>query len=112
MQMTSPFLNTMKISGRLSLVISLVFFAGTVISAYLLFTLPHNLIIRGGLPSLELAWPVLTNLFVSVGLTFISGLAAIHTAIESRKETVIYIEKKKEDQEATAQGEEAMVGGL
>ena len=110
--MTSPFLNTLKTSGKLSLVISLVFFAGTMISAYFLLTLPHNLIIRGGLPSLELAWPVLINLFVSVGLTFISGLAAIHTAMESRKETVVYIEKKKEDQEATVQGGEAMAGGL
>jgi methyl-accepting chemotaxis protein len=110
--MTSPFLNTLKPSGKLSLVISLVFFAGTMISAYLLFTLPHNLIMRGGLPSLELAWPVLTNLFVSVGLTFILGLAAIHTAMESRKGAVVYLEKKKEDQATVVQGGEDMAGGL
>jgi methyl-accepting chemotaxis protein len=110
--MTSRFLNTLKNSARLSLLVSLVFFASMLASAYLLFTLPHNLVMKGGLPTLELAWPVLINLFVSVGLTFILGIAAISTAMQSGKETVVYVEKKKEDQATAAQGDESVVGGL
>src|SRR6185295_9704282 len=110
--MTSSFLNTLKASGKLSLVMSIVFLAAMMISAYFLFTLPHNLILRGGLPSLELAWPVLINLFVSVGLTFILGLAAINVAMESRKETVVYLEKRKVDQASAGQTEEGTFGEL
>jgi methyl-accepting chemotaxis protein len=102
----------LKNSGRLSLLVSLVFFASMLASVYLLFTLPHNLVMEGGLPTLELAWPVLINLFVSVGLTFILGIAAVHTALQSGNETVVYVEKKKEDQATAVQGDERVGGGL
>ncbi len=108
--MTSSFLNSLKKSGTLSRVVSLVFFASMLFSAYLLFTLPHNLVMKGGLPTLELAWPVLITLFVSVGLTFILGIAAVNNAMQSGKETVVYLEKKKEDQVTVGKSDDGVAG--
>src|SRR5260221_4292744 len=108
--MASPFLNSLKKSGTLSLVVSMVFFASMLFSDYLLFTLPHNLVMKGGLPTLELAWPVLINLFVSVGLTFILGIAAVNNAMQSGKETVVYLEKKKEDQVTAGKSDDGVAG--
>ncbi|HMI68275.1 MAG TPA: GAF domain-containing protein [Cyclobacteriaceae bacterium] len=110
--MSSPFLNSLKKSGTLSLVVSMVFFASMLFSAYLLFTLPHNLVMKGGLPTLELAWPVLINLFVSVGLTFILGIAAVNNAMQSGKETVVYLEKKKEDHVTAGKSDDGVAGEL
>src|SRR5258708_12143044 len=110
--MTSSFLNSLKKSGTLSRVVSLVFFASMLFSAYLLFTLPHNLVMKGGLPTLELAWPVLITLFVSVGLTFILGIAAVNNAMQSGKETVVYLEKKKEDQLTAGKSDNGVAGAL
>ncbi len=110
--MISKFLKTLKNSGRLSLLVSLVFFASMLISAYLLFTLPHNLILKGGLPTLELARPVLNAVFISVGLTFILGIAAVSVTMQYRKETVVYLEKKRDDQATAEQREDGGAGGL
>jgi len=108
--MTSKFLNTLKKSGKLSLASSTAFFGSILLSAYLLFTLPHTLIMKGGLSSLELAWPVLNSLFVSVGLTFILGIAAVNIVMRTRKEKVVYLEKK-EDQATLQQTEEGASDG-
>ncbi len=103
--MSLRFLRVLKDSGKLSLAVTVVFFAGMLYSAYLLFTLPHNLTIRGGLQTLELTWPVLINLFIAIGLTFLAGIAAINIIVQTRKETVVYLEKRVDDQ--AAQHEEA-----
>lgn len=103
--------SALKNTGKLSLGLILMFFVGVLISAYTLFTLPHQLVIKGGLPSLELAWPVLITLFVSVGTTFVLAFAAIQALIRTRKETIVYIEKKT-DEQSTAATREEIVGGL
>ena len=97
----------LKQSGKFSLPVTLVFVAGMLISTYLLVTLPHQLTINGGLPSLVLAWPVLIKVFVSVGLTFLAGIVSLNATIQSRKEIVVYVEKKQDEIAAAAKAEEA-----
>jgi methyl-accepting chemotaxis protein len=109
--MITKFLNALKQSGKLSLLFALIFIVGILISAYHLFTLPHNLILKGGLPTLELAWPLLIRLFIVIGLTFIAGIAAVNIALQSRQSIVVYVDRKKEDSTSAAQREEGS-GGL
>lgn len=110
--MITKITNAIKDSGRMSLTLSLLFVAGILVSAYLLFTLPHNLVLRGGVPVPDLAWPVLTGPFVSIGLTFILAAAALLSTIRHRTEVVVYVEKKKDESRQTAEeaaAEEASV---
>ncbi len=110
--MITQFSNALKDSGKLSLTATVIFFGGMLISTYLLFTLPHNLTMEGGLPTLAMAWPVLINLFIAIGLTFITGIATIHITLQARKEIVVYLEKKNEDATLAAQREEETTGEL
>jgi GAF domain len=94
--MNASFINSLKNSSRLSMMVTVVFFVGVLVSVFLLSTLPHALVINGGLPTLELAWPILVRLFVAIGLTFLAGIAALNFSLQSKKETVVYLEKKNE----------------
>jgi transcriptional regulator with GAF, ATPase, and Fis domain len=106
--MITTFQNAVKNSGKLSLAMTVVFSTGILISTYFLFTLPHDLTMKGGLSTLALTWPVLINLFVIIGLTFIAGIATVQITIQSRKETVVYLEKKNDGRESKAQEQESL----
>ncbi len=104
--MTSNILTALKSSGRLSMVAIIGFFISMLVSIYLLSTLPYALVMKGGLSTLDLAWPVLIRLFISVGLTFILGVIGFNVVLQSRREVIVYLDRKRTDASATAGTEE------
>jgi methyl-accepting chemotaxis protein len=59
------------------------------------FRLPHDLLYFGNVPNVSLATTVFLKLAIAVLVTFLLGLAALASVIQVRRETVVYIEKKK-----------------
>src|SRR6187402_1569833 len=95
--MTERITQSFKDQARLGKIISVFFFAGIIISAFVLFMLPHNLVYKGQVANVDGAWPVFTQLFIVVSATFLIGLAAILFALLSKKETIVYLEKRRNE---------------
>jgi len=85
-------------------------------SAYLLFTLPHNLVMKGGLPTLELGLGRYSLIyFVSVGLTFILGIAAVNNAMQSGRENGCFTSRRKKRRSGNGRGkksDDGVAGGV
>ncbi|NOS55333.1 MAG: GAF domain-containing protein [Cyclobacteriaceae bacterium] len=89
-------LQTLKDPSKLSLLLSALFYVGLVSSAYVLVTLPHDLVFKGGMISTGLATLVYTKLFITLIITFGLGIFAINTTNKAKKEIVVFKEKKNE----------------
>jgi transcriptional regulator with GAF, ATPase, and Fis domain len=76
-----------KDSYKLSLLIAVIFFASILASGYLLFMLPHNLMLADGYQH------VFTQVYLVVAITFLTGGIAIYLALKSQREIVVYREK-------------------
>jgi|GEM_PF-508163 len=70
------------------------FFGCAILTTYFLFTLPHDLVYQGGMIDSDRATPVYARLFSIVGLAFVACYAAIHFTRKSKKEIVVYLDKK------------------
>ncbi|MCX8491666.1 MAG: GAF domain-containing protein [Cyclobacteriaceae bacterium] len=92
-------LQTLKDPSKLSLLLSALFYVGLVSSAYVLVTLPHDLVFKGGMISNGLATLVYTKLFFTLIVTFGLGIFAINTSNKAKKEIVVFKEKKIETSE-------------
>ncbi|MBA4146198.1 MAG: hypothetical protein DI538_09260 [Azospira oryzae] len=101
--MTQRITQLFKDQARLGKVISVFFFAGIVVSAFVLFMLPHNLVYKGQVASVDGAWPVFIQLFAVIFITFLIGLGAVLFALLTKKETIVYLEKRKTEN-ATTEG--------
>ncbi len=101
--MTERITQSFKDHTRLGMIISVFFFAGIVISAFVLFMLPHNLVYKGQVASVDGAWPVFIQLFAVIFVTFLIGLVAITFALLSKKETIVYLEKRR-NESSSAEG--------
>jgi len=97
-------LQTLKDPGKLSLLLSALFYVGLVSSAFVLVTLPHDLVTKGGMTSNGLETLVYTKLFITLVVTFGLGIFAINTTHKAKKEIVVFKEKKTETS-ATSKGE-------
>jgi len=95
--MTERITHFFKDQARLGRFISIFFFAGIVISAFVLFMLPHNLVYKGQVANIDGAWPVFVQLFVVMTVTFAIGIGAITYVLISKKETIVYLEKKRNE---------------
>jgi len=95
-------LQTLKDPNKLSLLLGALFFVGVITSAYVLFTLPHDLIFKGGMASQGLATTVYSKVFAIVLLTFVIGTFAITTSLRAKKEIIVFKEKKSESELVTA----------
>src|SRR5258707_14035628 len=73
-----------------------VFFVMALLSAYFLSTLPNDLIYQGGMIDSGRATGVYVKLFIMIGLAFAFCYAAIHYLQISKKETIVYLDKKTE----------------
>lgn len=104
-------LQTLKDPGKLSLLLSALFYVGLVSSAYVLVTLPHDLVFKGGMISTGLATLVYTKLFITLIVTFGLGVFAINTTSKAKKEIVVFKEKKTETS-ATSSGDTAEQSSL
>jgi methyl-accepting chemotaxis protein len=99
-------LRTLKDPGKLSLLLSALFYVGVASSAYVLVTLPNDLVVKGGMISTGLETLVYTKLFVTLIVTFGLGVFAINTTKKVKREIVVFKEKKTETL-ATSSGDTA-----
>jgi GAF domain len=80
---------------KLSLLAAALFFGGIVWSTYVLYTLPHNLVFKGGMTTSGLAAGVYAKLFVAIALTFALGFVAIRASMKVKKEIIVFKEKSE-----------------
>ena len=103
--MINRFLNSLKDPTKLSLIVTVFFFAGILASAYVMYTLPHDMMFSQAIDvhNMALAQGVFMKLFIVTGLTFLIGVAAINISTRAKKEVIVYREKKKDSTDATRQ---------
>lgn len=103
-------LQTLKDSSKLSLVVTTVFFAGILVSAYQLYTLQQNLIYSQAIYVLDstLARMVILKPSVIILVSFALGIYAINLAQKSVRQVTVFVDKKKEElteEQRAAEGE-------
>lgn len=98
----SNFLNTLKDSSRLSIVVTVFFFAGIMWSAYLLYTLQQEMIYSQAIHVLNTtgARAVFLKPAIVVILTFALGIFAINLSYRSKREVIVFVDKKKQDDDS------------
>ena len=101
--MTERITRLFKNQAKFGLLTSIFFFGGIIMSAFVLYMLPHNLIYKGQVANVDGAWPVFTQLFIIIAVTFAVGIGAITLILLSKKETIVYLEKKRTEN-ATTEG--------
>ena len=103
--MINRFLNSLKDSRRLSLYVTVFFFAGILASAYVMYTLPHDMMFSQAIEvhNMSLAQGVFMKLFIVTGVTFLIGVAAINIGSRAIKEIIVYRDKKKDSTDAAEQ---------
>lgn len=111
--MIDQLLKILKDPTKRSYPLAVLFLAFIVLSAYFLYTLPHDLVYKGSMTDHGLATGVYIKLYVMLGITFLFGAAAIYSAIHSKKEVIVYQERSNEDiktraNEAGEQSNEAL----
>jgi putative methionine-R-sulfoxide reductase with GAF domain len=82
-----------KDSYRLSLLIAAIFFVSILASGYMLYTLPHNLMLTDGYQS------VFAKAYVVVAITFLLGGFALYAALKFQREVIVYRERSIENEE-------------
>lgn len=80
----------LKDSGKINLLLTLLFVIGIAVSAYLLFRLPGNLMIPYGYES------VFNAVFIVVGLTLVIGAVTVSQALRYKKELIVYRDRVTE----------------
>jgi transcriptional regulator with GAF, ATPase, and Fis domain len=85
---------------NISLILALLFFAGILASMYVIYSLPHQLMLTSGYES------ALTNVFIVVGITFLLGAINIWLGARVKNEVVVYrdrqVDKLAESEAANA----------
>lgn len=83
-----------KDSYKINLFLTGLFFLGVLVSAYVLYRLPNNLMVPYGYES------AFSKVYIFVGLTFLIGAVTVLQAMRYRKELIVY--RDKEQDTATA----------
>ncbi len=93
------FIQSVKDPAKLSLILTFLFFAGMLISAYVVYTLPQNMQWSQAINILDMnmARIIFLKPIAFVVITFGIGVAAVNVALKAKKETIVYLEKKKND---------------
>ncbi len=97
-------LQILKDTHKLSLLTAILFFIGIISSFYVMFTLPNDLIFKGGMTSSSLASGVYAKLFIVIALTFVLGVIAINVTLKAKKEIIVYKEKRSQEESTLANG--------
>ncbi len=79
------------------------FFATVLVTAYWLFTLPHDLVYDGGMIDSGRAASVYAKLFTVIGLAFALCYVALLYTQRIKKETIVYLDKKLDNASAAGQ---------
>jgi putative methionine-R-sulfoxide reductase with GAF domain len=100
----SNFLNTLKSPARVSIIATVFFFMGIMWSAYLLYTLQQEMIYSQAIHVLNtsLARAVFLKPAAVVIITFALGVFAINVSYRSKREVIVFVDKKKEDDHSQA----------
>src|SRR5688572_28642847 len=80
----------LKDSGKINLLLTLLFVVGVAVSAYYLFRLPTNLMIPYGYE------PVFNTVFIIVGITFLIGVVTLTQTLRYKKELIVYRDRVTE----------------
>jgi len=83
----------LKNSQRLNLTLAMIFFLAILVSAYMLYSLPYDVLETAGYGS------VLTNTYLIVAVTFMIGAITIFYTINSKKELIVFKEKTLENEQ-------------
>ena len=81
-------------SGKINILLTLLFVVGVAVSAYVLFRLPSNLMIPYGYES------VFNTVFIVVGVTFAVGAITLTQALRYKKEMIVYRDRVTEMNQA------------
>ncbi len=92
-----------KDPAKLSFGLSSVFFLAILISTYRLASLPSDLIYQGGMTSSGSEGWVYAKLFITVGITFVLGIASLYINQKIKKETIVFVEKKTDESATTSE---------
>src|SRR5688572_22750829 len=84
----------LKDSGKINILLTLLFVTGIAVSAYVLYRLPGNLMIPYGYES------VFNTVFIVVGSTLIIGVVTVTQALRYKKELVVYRDRVTEMNQA------------
>ncbi len=90
---------TLKNSTKQTIWLTIIFILGILFSVYKIFMLPHDLLFYGNVANVSLASSVFMQLSIVVVATFIVGILAISISIQTKKETIVFVERKKEENE-------------
>jgi methyl-accepting chemotaxis protein len=83
-------IKTFKDSNKVNLILAVLFLVGIIVSAYILFRLPNNLLIPYGYES------VFNTAYLVIGITFIIGVAGITQALRYKRELIVYRDRKND----------------
>jgi GAF domain len=107
--MIDRFIGIFKNPARLSLLLTFFFFVGILCTAYVLYTLPQQMMWSQAIHILDMnmARSVFITPALAMIFTFLMAIAAIAVALKSKKETIVYLEKKKGDLTTSHAGSES-----
>lgn len=90
------------------------FFVAVVIATIYLFRLPNDLVYQGGVMNTGGATMVFTKLYVVIALAFALCYAAVHYTRKSKKEIIVYLDKKAEqkNQQSAGNADSSTTGGV
>lgn len=86
-------IHLVKNSQRFSLLLAIIFFLAVLVSAYMLYSIPYDLLDNAGYGS------VLTRTYLTIALTLALGAITIFYAITSKKELIVFKEKAETDEQ-------------
>jgi methyl-accepting chemotaxis protein len=90
----------LKDPSKVARAATVAFFVMVVIAAWFLFTLPHDLVYNGGMIDSGRATGVYAKLFVVIALAFGCCYTLIFFMQRTKKETIVYLDKKIESSAA------------
>jgi methyl-accepting chemotaxis protein len=90
--------------SRVSLLAGLLFVAGLLFSVFQLVVLPGRLSLAG-LPDAQVS-QLVTPLWVSIGLALLLGATSLYLLVSSKKEVIVYLERKRETESQKTNGRE------
>jgi len=102
------FIQLVKDPAKLSLLLTFLFFAGILITGYVLYTLPQDMMWSQSIHilNMDMARSVFVKPALVIVFTFGLAIAAISTALKAKKETIVYLEKKKNTSASSQAGGE------
>lgn len=90
--------------SRVSLAAGLLFLAGFLFSAFELAMLPNRLLLAG-LPAAQVS-QLVTPIWLATGFALLIGIGSMYLLVSSKKEVVVYLDRKNETETKTTDGQE------